>query len=203
MVTITPRAAERLKLIMDSKGQQGYALRLKIVGRGVESFQYDFRSVPPSMQEEHEQALKTNGLVVFISEQDVEDLRGAVIDLKPDGGFQIDNENPVWHDEIGPAVARLIAEKINPGVAMHGGFITLVDVRGDTAYVRMGGGCQGCSLRNVTLKSGIDSLITEAVPQIKQVIDITKHEAGMNPYYTGPQAGPSALARQQPPPADD
>jgi Fe-S cluster biogenesis protein NfuA len=109
-----------------------------------------------------------------------------VIGLKEDGGLMIDNPNPVWRDEVGQLVARVIAEKINPALALHGGSITLVDVKEGTAYVRMGGGCQGCSLRNLTLKGGIDQMIRNVAPGITQVIDVTRHEMGANPYYAGP-----------------
>lgn len=190
MITITPQAAERLQLMMESKGQAGYAVRLKIAGRAVSEFQYDFRSVPPEMQEAHERAFESNGLIVLLSEPDFEDLRDAEIDLKPDGGFRISNPNPVWQDETGPEVARLIEEKINPGIAMHGGYVQLVDLKDGVAYIRMGGGCQGCSLRNLTLKDGIDKMIREVAPQVREVIDVTKHDLGMNPYYTGP-TGPA------------
>ena len=48
----------------------------------------------------------------------------------------------------------------------------------------MGGGCQGCGMANVTLKHGIEAMIQEVFPEIKQVIDTTDHAAGDNPYYS-------------------
>ncbi len=196
MLTITSDAAAKLTEIMDSKGQQGHAVRFKIAGRGIDDFQYDFRSVPVTLREDHEQAIETGGLTVLISEQDADDLRGALIRLKEGGGFAIDNPNPAWASETGREIARLIEEKINPAVALHGGFIQLVDVKSDTAYIRMGGGCQGCSLKNLTLKGGVDSMIQQVAPGITQVIDVTRHELGVNPYYTGPipqEGSPSPL----------
>ena len=62
------------------------------------------------------------------------------------------------------------------------------------AYIKMGGGCQGCSLSNVTLKQGIDKMIKEAVPEIEEVIDITKHELGQSPYYTAATAPTEAAS---------
>jgi Fe-S cluster biogenesis protein NfuA len=81
-------------------------------------------------------------------------------------------------------VSRLLNEQINPGVASHGGFVELIDVENNNVYLKMGGGCQGCGAADITLKMGIERLIREAVPQIYQVLDVTDHASGQNPYYT-------------------
>jgi len=81
-------------------------------------------------------------------------------------------------------VSRLLSEQINPGVASHGGFVELIDVENNNVYLKMGGGCQGCGAADITLKMGIERLIREAVPQVYQVLDVTDHGSGQNPYYT-------------------
>jgi Fe-S cluster biogenesis protein NfuA len=81
-------------------------------------------------------------------------------------------------------VLRLLTEQINPGVASHGGFVELIDVQNNNVYLRMGGGCQGCGAADITLKMGIERLIRDEVPQIYQVLDVTDHASGSNPYYT-------------------
>ena len=81
-------------------------------------------------------------------------------------------------------VQRLLSEQINPGVASHGGFVELIDVENNTVYLKMGGGCQGCGAADITLKMGIERMIREEVPQIYQVLDVTDHAAGQNPYYS-------------------
>lgn len=80
-------------------------------------------------------------------------------------------------------IRKLIDEMINPAVASHGGQVHLVDLVNDVVYVRLSGGCQGCSSSTATLKSGISRLIMEEYPQIHQVVDVTEHELGENPYY--------------------
>lgn len=87
-------------------------------------------------------------------------------------------------DVIRDKVQRLLSEQINPGVASHGGFVELIDVENNTVYLRMGGGCQGCGAADITLKMGIERMIREEVPQIYQVLDVTDHAAGQNPYYS-------------------
>lgn len=80
-------------------------------------------------------------------------------------------------------VQELFDTQINPGVATHGGHIELIDVKNNNVYLRMGGGCQGCGMADVTLKQGIESLIRDQVPEVWQVLDVTDHAGGNNPYY--------------------
>lgn len=81
-------------------------------------------------------------------------------------------------------VQKLFDEEINPAVAMHGGHVELVDVKGDIVYVRLGGGCQGCGMADVTLKQGIEHAVRKVVPEIGDVLDVTDHAGGRNPYYS-------------------
>jgi Fe/S biogenesis protein NfuA len=81
-------------------------------------------------------------------------------------------------------VQELIDTMINPAVAGHGGVVELIDVQDNRVYLVMGGGCQGCGAADVTLKSGIERLIKEEIPEIAEVLDTTDHAAGNNPYYT-------------------
>ena len=81
-------------------------------------------------------------------------------------------------------VQELIETMINPAVAGHGGFVELIDVQDNRVYLQMGGGCQGCGAADVTLKSGIERLIKEEIPEIVEVLDTTDHASGSNPYYT-------------------
>ena len=91
----------------------------------------------------------------------------------------------------GAAVQQLLDERINPAVASHGGFIELVDVKDTVAYIRLGGGCQGCGMADVTLKQGVEVEIKQAVPSITAVLDVTDHAGGSNPYYQQGKGGAS------------
>ena len=81
------------------------------------------------------------------------------------------------------AIQRLLDEQINPAVASHGGFISLIDAQEDIAYIELGGGCQGCGMADVTLKQGVEKTILEMIPEISVVRDVTDHASGDNPYY--------------------
>ena len=76
-----------------------------------------------------------------------------------------------------------IDEEVNPGVAAHSGYITLTEVRGNSVYIQMGGGCQGCSAADLTLKQGIHEAFRKAVPGLGAIYDETDHAAGLNPYF--------------------
>jgi Fe-S cluster biogenesis protein NfuA len=83
----------------------------------------------------------------------------------------------------GQAIQNLLDTRINPPVASHGGRISLVDVRDDTAYIRLEGGCQGCGMADVTLKQGVATEIQALVPTIENVLDVTDLGGGENPYF--------------------
>ena len=80
-------------------------------------------------------------------------------------------------------IQKVIDTEVNPGVAGHGGRITLTAIAGNTVTIEMGGGCQGCSAADLTLKQGIHSSFRKAVPYVGAIYDETDHAAGSNPYY--------------------
>ncbi len=84
----------------------------------------------------------------------------------------------------GKAVQEVLDSRINPAVASHGGHIALIDIKDDRAYIRLEGGCQGCGMADVTLKQGVEVEIKDAVPSIIEVLDVTDHANGSNPYYS-------------------
>jgi Fe/S biogenesis protein NfuA len=86
-------------------------------------------------------------------------------------------------EDLKSRVQTLIDNMINPAVAGHGGFVDLIDVKDNKVYLQMGGGCQGCGAADITLKSGIERLIKEELPEVEEVLDTTDHASGANPYY--------------------
>jgi Fe/S biogenesis protein NfuA len=90
---------------------------------------------------------------------------------------------PMAEDEVKTKIQKILDEMINPAVASHGGYVELLDVKENVAYLKLGGGCQGCGMVNVTLKQGIEATLKEEIPQLAGVIDQTDHAGGSNPYY--------------------
>lgn len=87
--------------------------------------------------------------------------------------------------EISRRIQALFEKQINPAIAAHGGWVELIDVRGNEVFIRMGGGCQGCGMASVTLRNGIERAIRETVPDVGAIMDTTDHASGRNPYYQG------------------
>jgi Fe/S biogenesis protein NfuA len=80
-------------------------------------------------------------------------------------------------------VTAVLDRDVNPSIASHGGHAELAGIEGATAYLRLGGGCQGCGMATVTLSQGIEVAITRAVSEITRVVDVTDHASGTNPYF--------------------
>ena len=85
--------------------------------------------------------------------------------------------------DIARRVTAVLDRDVNPSIASHGGHAELAGIEGATAYLRLGGGCQGCGMATVTLSQGIEVAITQAVPEIDRVVDVTDHASGTNPYF--------------------
>lgn len=92
-------------------------------------------------------------------------------------------------DEVRKKIQMCLEMEINPGIAAHSGVITLERVTGNTAYITMGGGCQGCAASTITLRHGIHNAFRRAVPELGAILDETDHASGANPYYSELPAG--------------
>ncbi len=100
-----------------------------------------------------------------------------------DESFEATPNGDMSKEELFGRVKDVIDTLINPGVAGHGGFVRLLGVEKDTAFVQLGGGCHGCGMATFTLKQGVEKTILQHVPEIKHVEDATDHSSGVNPYY--------------------
>ena len=85
--------------------------------------------------------------------------------------------------EIRAKVQDLFEKEINPALGNHGGWVELIDVRRNSVYLKLGGGCQGCGSAKMTLKMGIERVIRERIPEVGEILDTTDHAAGRNPYF--------------------
>ena len=106
------------------------------------------------------------------------------IDLSNKNGGYTFIESRAIHIHSGPDRQDKIGYLLgNPGIAGHGGFVSLIDIKGNDVIIQMGGGCQGCGMANVTLKDGIEVALRNAIPEIGGIYDVTDHADGKNPYY--------------------
>ena len=199
VLSITDKAlAKILEIISQEPDSDELALEIRVAGVRDGHFDYDLamigsQDISPADHRE------THGLLtVVIPADSVEKITGATLDesrdlLKP--GLVLDNPNrpspriatdgppPELTGPVEQRVVQILDQQINPSIAAHGGVAELVAVEGGTAYLRLGGGCQGCGMASVTLSQGIETAIRQAIPEITSVIDVTDHAAGQNPYY--------------------
>ena len=198
ILTITDAALEKvLEIRAGEDDAESMGLQVRIVGtRGVE-FDYDLSLETLDELPDDATTYLVGELSVIIPADSVDDMRGSTLDTPSNpmqGGLVIRNPNrpPVLapHDvelsgTVADKVQQLLDLSINPALAAHGGFASLVKVEDDSiVHVLMGGGCQGCSMSALTLAEGIKTSILDAIPEVTEVIDATDHSAGENPFYT-------------------
>jgi Fe/S biogenesis protein NfuA len=185
-ITVTPAARAKIDAVRSKSGHPDAHLRIAIAGRRGGQFVYQLDLVAAADAPATDIVIDTPGLSLLVEPSSAAKLEGAVIDLDPSaigGALRIDNPNEGWRDPVAARIQEVLDRQINPSVAAHGGFVDLLEVRGPAAYVQLGGGCQGCAQVDVTLRQGIEVAIKAAVPQIVEVIDVTDHAAGTNPYF--------------------
>jgi Fe/S biogenesis protein NfuA len=188
-LTFTPAAQKKVLSFIEAQKNDNRILRMKISGRSLSGFTYQFFLEAEKDGREGDATIDTGAFRVRIDAESVRDLEGSTVDWVDDvggAGFKVENPNPPM-PHLDNKEAREIQEfldlDVNPSLAMHGGGAELVDLRGDTAVLKMSGGCQGCGMASATLRQGIEVRLKERFPRIKSVVDVTDHAAGANPYY--------------------
>jgi Fe/S biogenesis protein NfuA len=174
------------------------AMWLEVTGTSANQWTCSISLKPLDAAAPYDAIVRHRDLAIVIPECDFDKVRGATIDWLDDpfgiSGLRVDNPNtpspaigtPPPADLSGDLAQRVIdvlTRQVNPAIAAHGGRAELVAVDQETAYLRLGGGCQGCAMATVTLSQGIETAIIQAVPQITRVVDVTDHQSGINPYF--------------------
>ena len=97
------------------------------------------------------------------------------------------------------AARHVLDQQANPAIASHGGHVTAERAEGGVIYLRMSGGCQGCAASAATLRNGIETMLRNALPEIRDIVDVTDHAAGDNPFYSEAPGQSPVLNRPVPP----
>ena len=207
-IEITPSAVDKIAELIAGRKRGPLAVRVVLHGRMPGGgFQSEFKLVPFEDQQEDDVMQDMGVFPVYLDPATAESIKGAKVDFDENrysAGFHIIYPEQIagnpkairkeWTDPTAIAVQQAIDSDINPSLAGHGGWVALLDVQDDSAFIEMGGGCQGCGLSEATLKQGIEQIILKKVPEIQKVLDVTDHAEGKNPYYSGDwQGGESAL----------
>jgi Fe/S biogenesis protein NfuA len=187
LLSVTPAAREKIDGVRTFNDFPEAVLRVRVLAREGPRFRYEIALEDPRERTDADLVVDVDGLEIAVDATSAADLAGATIDLDPaitGGGLKIDNPNEGWQDPIARAVQEVLDRQINPGVGTHGGMVSLVEVKDGTAFMRFGGGCQGCAAVDVTLKQGVERAVLSAVPAVSAIVDVTDHAAGANPYYS-------------------
>jgi len=199
LVSIDEKALSMLLEVRDREVDAPY-LGLVIGVTGVEGDRFTYEMALMRLEDAAagDHVVTDGALPIIVPAGDAENLRGATIRMSRDllkPGLTIENPNspsplvnagvppPELTGSVAERVVAVVDQAINPAIASHGGFVEVVAVEEQTAYVRLGGGCQGCGMASVTLSQGIESTITSMVPEVLKVVDVTDHAQGENPYY--------------------
>lgn len=194
VLSIAEDALDMIIQLRDQEpGDEEYALSVAVASITGVQFNYDLAFVPVADKAETQRLERHGDLALIIPEEDVEKLQGASLELTAQGLSMNNPNSPApppmaapQGDLTGPLaerVSQVLTDQVNPAIAAHGGAAELVSVDDDTAYLRLMGGCQGCGMAQVTLKQGIERILTEAIPELVSVVDVTDHASGDDPYY--------------------
>lgn len=187
LITIDESAREKIRTMLESEQKGESALRIRITGRSASGYQHKLSLVEPGFEKTDDILAESSGIRILVDPKTAKQVEGSVIEFVDDlygGGFKVSNPNqPAFSSDAERLVQELIDNQITPSLAMHGGYLELLEVSNGKAFVHFGGGCQGCGMADVTLKQGVEKLILDTVPEIKAVIDSTDHAQGENPYY--------------------
>lgn len=192
MITISEDAQAHFVKLLGNQ-EAGTNIRVFVVNPGTSSAECGVSYCPPDAVEDSDTRLPFNGFDAVVDEESVPYLDEAEIDYVTDQmGSQLTLKAPNAKakkvSDDAPLVERInymIESEINPQLANHGGQVMLVEVTDDgIAILQFGGGCNGCSMVDVTLKDGIEKQMLENFAgELNGVRDATEHQAGEHSYY--------------------
>jgi Fe/S biogenesis protein NfuA len=181
------------------------ALWVEVTGTRGAGYAYDLYFSELNLAPEGAAIGRDGDITIVIPAASVDRLRGSRLEFANEGGggLVLVNPNSPSLEEINPGVPAdilalgvegtlgsiavvVLEEQINPSIAQHGGRADLIamDEEKGIAYIKLSGGCQGCSMSRMTLSQGIETSLRESIPEITKVLDVTDHASGDNPFYT-------------------
>jgi Fe/S biogenesis protein NfuA len=186
-LTVTDAAAEKILSAKTSEGRDDVALRVMAREDGAK-FRYELKLVSTDSKEADDSVVHLDGIDLYLDRESVPRLERATLDFVDDisgSGLKFDNPNQTTlaRNPLAVLVQAVLDDRVNPGLAAHGGVVSLVDIQETRVVLSFGGGCQGCGMADLTMKEGVSTQIKQQIPEISEVVDATDHAAGENPYY--------------------
>ncbi|NRA54327.1 MAG: Fe-S biogenesis protein NfuA [Gammaproteobacteria bacterium] len=192
MITISDTAQVHFCELLSNQ-PENTAIRVFVVNPGTQNAECGVSYCPPEALEDTDKKFEYTGFSAVVDAQSVPFLDEASIDYVTDKmGSQLTLKAPNAKmrqvSEDAPLVDRVdyfIQSEINPKLASHGGQVTLMEITDDgIAVLQFGGGCNGCSMVDVTLKEGIEKEMLEIfASELTAVKDMTEHQSGDHSYY--------------------
>lgn len=195
IIEITEAALAKLvELRAEEPDADALGLRVEVVSGPGEDFRYELGFEEYLSAAFTDEVRTLDGIKVMVPGKDVDALTGATLDYHDGQGLVMRNPNRpaapsvdglTGDDELSGKIRELVTGEVNPALAAHGGFVTYVGHDGaGTAYMTMGGGCHGCSMSKMTMLDGVQTMLSESIPEVLAVKDLTDHSTGENPYYS-------------------
>ena len=192
MVSITDSAQEYLAELLKKQDVEGIAVRIFILDAGTPRAETCISFCRPGEEKADDEVKQYEAFKAFMDQHSIAFLEDAVVDFQKDsmGGqltIKAPNSRMPKLSEDSPLEDRVnyvLYNEVNPGLAAHGGHVTLEEIfEKSIAVLRFGGGCQGCGMVDVTLKDGVEKSLLSQIPQLTEVRDVTDHSVKENAYY--------------------
>ena len=183
-LNITDEATVFIKDDLKSSGKQDL---LEIIVEPTSPLKANYRLDYKASSKDSDIKLKINGISIVIERESASYIEGTIIEINKEGILEVMNPNLSISKLSGPLeeqIQTLLDEQVNPMLASHGGNVMLEGIKDEAAYLRFGGGCQGCSQIDTTVKQGVEVMLKEAIPTLAGVYDITDHSEGESPFYS-------------------
>jgi Fe/S biogenesis protein NfuA len=199
VLRVSPAALELVREAL-AREQQAASLALWLDANGIENgaYSYDLWFGPGEAIVPGDAVTVVGDVRFVVPAQSIDRVRGAELDAsntEGEAGLVIVNPNvpsalprpaSAAGEVTGPVATRVLevlTRVVNPFIAGHGGHVDLVGVESTTAYVELSGGCHGCGMARATLRQAIAVAICDAVSEINEVVDVTDHQSGLQPYF--------------------
>jgi Fe/S biogenesis protein NfuA len=187
ILNVTDAAADKIRAARASEGRDEVALRVMAREDGPK-FRYELKLVATDSKEADDSVIHLDGIDLYLDRESVPRLQGATLDYVEEvtgAGLKFENPNQtaLASHPLAGRVQEVLDGRINPGLAAHGGMVSLVDIQEARVVLRFGGGCQGCGMADVTMKEGVSAQLKQQIPEISEVVDATDHASGQNPYH--------------------
>ena len=184
-LSITDSAREQINnKLQSADALKGVQLIVEPTSPLKANYQLEFVESPPESSIQFEVA----GILVFSERKNVSYLEGTIIEINEDGDLEARNPQlsiSKLSGSLENQIQLMLDEQVNPMLASHGGNVMLEGIKDSAAYVRFGGGCQGCSMIDTTVKQGVEVMLKEAIPELVGVFEVTDHSERESPFFTG------------------